>query len=301
MRRVLLENTITLLGPDLLSKEAGLVKEFRALAGRMGIQLGWHYLLDLAWIGRELGDPKGARILDAGAGTGSLQWWLAEKGAQVISVDRQDRSDLSFRFRMAYKVQGLREVDLLTPGQMIARRLQHDPGGIGSRSMAAVRAALGGMLSRTRSKAPGEVIMYNHDLVPLQDLPDEHADAVVSVSALEHNDPENLQPVVDELMRVLKPGGMLLATMAASPDRDWFHAPSQGWCLTSSSLRDAFGLPSRSEDDFTDFASVLEDLRACKELEDGLAPFHFESGENGMPWGKWDPQYVPVGIKVYKA
>ena len=32
------------------------------------------------------------------------------------------------------------------------------------------------------------------------------------------------------------------------------------------------------------------------ELRDNLASFYFRSGDNGMPWGKWDPQYQPVGV-----
>ena len=27
-----------------------------------------------------------------------------------------------------------------------------------------------------------------------------------------------------------------------------------------------------------------------------LADFYFRSGDNGMPWGNWDPQYMPVGV-----
>ena len=27
-----------------------------------------------------------------------------------------------------------------------------------------------------------------------------------------------------------------------------------------------------------------------------LAAFYARSGDNGMPWGKWDPQYQPVGV-----
>jgi len=37
-------------------------------------------------------------------------------------------------------------------------------------------------------------------------------------------------------------------------------------------------------------------LVTCQELRDHLAEFYFLSGDNGMPWGKWDPQYQPVGV-----
>jgi hypothetical protein len=31
-------------------------------------------------------------------------------------------------------------------------------------------------------------------------------------------------------------------------------------------------------------------------LRDNLASFYGRSGENGMPWGVWDPRYQPVGV-----
>jgi hypothetical protein len=44
----------------------------------------------------------------------------------------------------------------------------------------------------------------------------------------------------------------------------------------------------------------MEKLRACTELRENLASFYFRSGENGMPWGKWDPQYQSVGVLKVK-
>lgn len=85
---------------------------FYPRADALGIQLGWHYDLDLAWVASEPGNPSGMRVLDAGAGTGVLQWWLAERWAHIMSVDRLGRSDLSCRFRLAYQVNGFRPGDL---------------------------------------------------------------------------------------------------------------------------------------------------------------------------------------------
>jgi SAM-dependent methyltransferase len=60
------------------------------------------------------------------------------------------------------------------------------------------------------------VIIYNQDLQSLADVPTASLDAIVAISALEHNTPEGLVCVVAELMRVLKPGGALLATLGAA-------------------------------------------------------------------------------------
>ena len=36
-------------------------------------------------------------------------------------------------------------------------------------------------------------------------------------------------------------------------------------------------------------------------VRDNLARFYFQSGDNGMPWGKWDPQYQSVGVRKIKS
>ena len=75
----------------------------KKLARSLGLEFGWHYLLDLAWIIQNLGDVQGKRLIDAGAGTGVLQWYLALEGAEVLSVDRGSRRDLPLRFRRRFK------------------------------------------------------------------------------------------------------------------------------------------------------------------------------------------------------
>jgi ubiquinone/menaquinone biosynthesis C-methylase UbiE len=121
------------------------------------------------------------------------------------------------------------------------------------------------------------------------------------VSSLEHNPPQNLPLVVAELMRVLKPGGALLATLGAGKDKDWFHQPSQGWCYTEATLRRLFNLPDNVPSNYAQYDLLMRDLTGCSELERGLASFYLKSGNNGMPWGKWDPQYQSVGVCKIKG
>ena len=283
------EEKIALLSTSLLDEQRPTVEELRRLAGDLGLDFGWHYLLDLTWILREL--PRQARqstILDAGAGVGLLQWYLAEQGAHVLSVDRLDRAHLPLRFRGRFSVDGLRADDLLPFGRMDWGKYPSIKAAGGD-----VYHGLIGLLQRGRS---GRVTLYHQDLADLQDIPDNSVDAVVSVSALEHNSHEGLRKVVLELMRVLKPDGRLLATLTAGCDPDWFHQSSQGWCFTAKTLRNLFELGNDVPDNYAEFDSLLNALRNCAELRDHLAHFYFESGDNGMPWGKWDPQYLPVGV-----
>jgi SAM-dependent methyltransferase len=225
-----------------------------------------------------------------------LQWWLADRGAQVVSVDRASRRDLSMRFRMAYRTGGLQPSDY-EDAQTLARRRLADPStGVAGRLSATIRAALASALIPLWPKAPGEVLLYHVDLGALAAIPDASMDSVVSVSALEHNDPDHLGEVVAELLRVLKPGGLLLATLGAARDDDWHHQPSQGWCYTEGTLRKHFSCLENCPSNYPRYDELFAALRNNQQLQNSLSPVYFESGDNGMPWGVWDPQYQPVGV-----
>jgi len=283
---------IEILSVELLEQHRPLVSDLRRLAKSLGLEFGWHYLLDLAWIIDNLGAVNGKHILDAGAGMGVLQWYLAERGAEVLSVDRASRADLPTHFRRRYHAVGLRPADLSPAGQSFWHNIGRVHG-LRSRASLVGRAIYSRLSPRP---APGRVVFYQQDLQRLEAVADEALDAVVAVSALEHNPPPALGQVVKELMRVIKPGGMFLATLAAARDLDWYHQPSSGWCYTEASLRQAFYLPDQAPSNYERYDELFAALRDCAELREGLARFYFRSGENGMPWGRWEPQYQPVGV-----
>jgi SAM-dependent methyltransferase len=292
------KDRIEILPVSLLDKERPRLMALRRLAGSLRLEFGWHYLLDLTWILSHLQPRPGMLVMDAGAGVGVIQWYLADQGIDVISVDRQSRASLPVHFRLRYRVRGLRPQDLqpLKPrqpafshsGRSLRRSFQ---GGVTfGRSWAAGRYA------RVFDLRQGEIVIYNQDLRTLDDIQDCSVEAVVAVSALEHNPPDQLPLVVTELLRVLKPGGAILATLAAARDEDWYHEPSKGWCYTEASLRQLFGLDEGVASNYSHYDELFEQLRNCAELRDNLAKFYFRSGDNGMPWGRWDPQYQPVGV-----
>jgi SAM-dependent methyltransferase len=296
--------TLELLSPDILDEHRATVERLRGLADTLDIGLGWHYLLDLPWILSHATAGPGSTVVDAGAGMGVLQWYLAMNGCKVISVDRLSRKRLPEHFRSRFDVQGQRSEDLdPAPRTSLlhlvrrplarARRLLRLAGAIrrGYRPRRAAHVSGPGPLERS-----GQVFIYNQDLRHLVDIPDGSIDAVVSVSALEHNHPQELPAVVAELMRVLKPGGRLVATVGASSDRDWFHEPSKGWCFSEATLRRIFDIPESVKSNYAEYDHILGDLRANAELRKDLAAHYFESGDNGMPWGRWDPRYLSVGV-----
>lgn len=291
-----MEEKIEILSVELLEHERSRVEELKKLARELKLEFGWHYLLDLVWILKHIEGITGQRILDAGAGVGVMQWYLAQHGAQVISVDRESRAHLAARFRRKFQVAGLRDIDLSPLDQMPAP---------GQKSLTrSIKSALKNLkesgeylfTSPSMQNKQGMVLVYNQDLRQMIDIPDASLDAVVAVSALEHNSLNDLQLVVNELMRVLKPGGSLLATLGAAPHDDWFHEPSQGWCYGEASLRKAFDFSSEVPSNYGEFDRLMMALVNCQALRDNLASFYFRSGENGMPWGVWDPQYQSVGV-----
>lgn len=292
-----MQEKIEILPVDLLEQHRPLVNDLKKLARSLGLEFGWHYLLDLTWIIHQLGDVQGKRILDAGAGTGVIQWYLADQGAEVLSVDRMSRANLSLRFRNHFRVSGLRPSDLVPYSQVVRQNFKRQ--GNPWRKLSAQAKELAALTDRRRS--PGKVLIYNQDLRSLPDISTDSVDAVVAVSALEHNHPDDLGNVVQELLRVLKPGGIFLATLGAAREQDWLHSPSQGWCYTDTSLRRLFNLPADIASNYDQFAELFEALRNCAELRDNLAKFYFRSGDNGMPWGIWDPKYPTVGVCKLKA
>lgn len=294
---------IEILSVELLDRHRPLVEDLKSFSRSVGLELGWHYLLDLAWIVSRLDLERDRHILDAGAGTGVLQWYLAQHGATVISVDRMSRSALPLRFRRRFRAQPVRQPDLLPDWQVFRMGFLKDSQADGRRGLARRISVQGRELAGYLLASPvsGCVRIYNQDLGNLDDIGTGQLDAVVAVSSLEHNSREALPEVVAELLRVLKPGGKLLATLVAGKDEDTWHEPSQAWCYTDRSLRRIFDLPGGVPSNYSRYDSLMASLRQNSELRDGLARFYFKSGTSGMPWGKWDPQYQPVGVLKLKA
>jgi SAM-dependent methyltransferase len=290
---------IEILSTELLDQYRNIVNFFWNVSHAVHVEPGWHYLLDLSWAAANLGDLAGKRILDAGAGQGLMQWYLIENGAaQVISADRDSREKLPLTMRSRYNVHGLRSTDLGSSWAVVNQNMSWASGagkvGAFARGLAGMAASAG------PKKFAGEVLIYNQDLANMPDVADNSLDAIVSISALEHNTPEGLQKVVAEMVRKLKPGGRLVATLGAARDEDWFHGDSKGWCYTASTLRCLFDLPTETPDNYVDHDRFFEMLKNNAELRDHLASYYFKSADNGMPWGKWDPKYQTVGVLKIK-
>lgn len=284
----------------------------------LGRPIGWHYCLDLAWILRSLSQLRpGSAVLDGGGGCGLAQFILCELGYDVINVDFSDVAFGStimsfFGDRISYAAcqnsetmensytrflkdtygvpasrhPGVHPQSLRCMAKRLLRRLA------GSR-----RSLLPACAAARTPRERGRILVYKCDMKRMQLLKDESVDAVVSISAVEHNGLADARLCVAEMMRVMKTGGTAAITVSASTSADWFHEPSRGWCYSEETLRELFGLSPRAESNFGQKHEIMEEMkREGNELHRRLASFYFKSGANGMPWGKWDPQYLPVGI-----
>jgi len=289
---------IEILSVELLNQYRNLVEELDKFAKSVGLEFGWHYLLDLTWIISHLNSDDGKFIMDAGAGTGILQWYLAEQGYKVISADRSSRADLPLRFRKRFNVKGLRPQDL-TPAVLAFIRNFKRPikGPFLRRCLITIKLQMRDLIDYyKKASVSGDIFIYNQDLVDLSAIKDSSLDAVVAVSALEHNTPDGLREVIKEIIRVIKPGGVLLATLTAARDQDYWHEASSAMCYTDTSLRSLFDLSPNTPSNYEQYDKLFEALESCSELRNSLASFYTHSTSKGMPKGIWDPQYQPVGV-----
>ncbi len=140
----------------------------------------------------------------------------------------------------------------------------------------------------------GKLRWITGNLCYLPEIEKNTYDAVVSLSALEHIPFDMLNLALNEIKRVLIPNARwAVTTSATEKDETWLHEPSQGYCFSIQDLIQFFGM---ADDDSTDPAQILEKYHNCEYLKRNLSKFYFKSDKNGMPLGKWNPKYIPVGI-----
>jgi SAM-dependent methyltransferase len=285
------------------------VESFLQATGRT--QLGWHYITDITWVYAQVKTwPKNLKILDAGGSTGPIQFLLAELGFDVTNIDLNLPSPAA-AVQDRYQIirQTLPSFTPTTYNTLLETSTTP------RQSLTAVKAWLKkSWVYRTVSTrryaqqhdqwradvgladiSLGKIQWLVGNLCDIPEIPTASFDAIVSLSSLEHIPLQALDPALAELRRVLKPTARWAVTTSSTEQAaTWFHEPSQGLCFSSHDLENRFGaqnIPSQQP------AEVLEAYRHCAYLKDHLADFYRHSGNLGMPWGIWDPKYIPVGLK----
>jgi hypothetical protein len=279
---------LEILRERLIDDHPQLALEVLAASARLGRPLGWHYVLDLIWLLRELELPRGATVLDAGAGWGVLQFMLADRGYRVISVDMAAR-------RPPGNLTGLYNFELLGSSANIKHPyLTH--GRAANRSSVSAETGLPDEAVLHYPHVP-TLTLYRGELSNLEEIPTSSVDAVVSVSALEHNPPEQAARAALELERVARPGAPLLLTLSACEEEERFHAESHSYLLNGAALTRVYRLAEPSSD-LGDYAEAWRELLQPRYLDRWLPHCYGVTAEhNGMPRRVWAPAYLPIGLR----
>ena len=224
-----------------------------------------------------------------------MQFMLADRGFRVISADRGARGtpvDLSDLY------------DFQLQRSAAARRKRGLRGRLSPYLDMRLRDVLSLFPSRRHRPKEGDattprpaILFYQCDLTDMRELADDSVDAVVSVSALEHNEPAKLRELMTEMARVAKSGATLLHTVSATREGSAFHQPSGSWLLDEVGLAAAYGL-REPESNFERYDELFGALLSPRYLARWLHIGYSRTGDSGMPWGAWEPRYMPVGIRI---
>jgi ubiquinone/menaquinone biosynthesis C-methylase UbiE len=270
-------------------------------------QLGWHYITDITWIYSKIKHwPRSWKILDAGGGSGPVQFLMAELGFNVTNIDMAlsepplaycDRYQTSFRTLPSFVPTGY--IDLLTSPFSLLKQLKQwvkrsNPYQVWNREKYVSAHDAWRSKMNLLNQPIGQIHWLVGNLCNIPEMPANYFDAIVSLSALEHIPLELLHSAVLEIRRVLKRDAKWAVTTSGTHvSSTWLHKPSQGYCFSVSDLESFFGAVSAYQQKP---AQVLDQYIECNYLKDNLAEFYKKSGQYGMPWGKWDPKYIPVGL-----
>lgn len=297
--------------PDLQINSADFqfVESFLKMTDRT--QIGWHYITDITWIYSQIKEwPRDYKILDAGGGGGPVQFLMAELGFDVTNIDL-NLNKPGFVYQKRY--QCIYEVLPSFKSTKYGTFLSGDDGkkqylkalikriikqSIPYKWWMARRYAIKHEQWRKTMKLStakiGHIEWLKGNLCHIPELPDNTFDAVVSLSAIEHIPLENLEAALYEIKRVVKPDGRWAVTTSGTKMVEtWFHELSQSNCFSSHDLEKIFGANPKGKQSPQE---ILQKYQNNSYLRENLAKFYFKSGKYGMPWGKWNPKYIPVGI-----
>lgn len=289
--------------------------------------MGWHYWLDFIWILNHLEQvnlPKGSWIMDAGAGNGVLQFILASKGYNIISLDFAER-DIPTNGKRIFEIKE-QEHHINNPEHPYRKfvKLKKQKSFLAKDEIIKsiihpIRAAKNILKyiiyhfipthinlnmwkevykSKIKNNAYGRIIYMMGDFTNLAFLESESLDCIISVSALEHADHEDINKAVKEFNRILKKLSYMFLTVSAAKDKDWYFQPCRGWCFCEESLKDIFMLKNYISN-FNKYDELFLKLKNSDELKKRIriySRYYFGTANGGLPFGIYEPRYQPVGI-----
>lgn len=274
-------------------------------------QIGWHYITDITWIYSHVKDwPRDFKILDAGGGGGPVQFLMAELGFDVTNIDLNlNKPGFAYQKRYQCTYEALPSFEntnykaFLNGSDNKEQYLKTAIKNMFKQSMPYKWWSAKRYIEKHeqwRKVTPlttdrtGRLKWLKGNLCNIPEVPEHAFDAVVSLSAIEHIPLENLKTAFDEIKRVVKPNARWAVTTSGTEKAEtYFHESSQGNCFSCAEFENTFGASQKGEQDPQ---KILQKYQNCGYLKENLAKFYFKSGKYGMPWGKWAPKYIPVGI-----
>lgn len=314
---------VNLLSSRFLENKAFL-REFSYWLDVMKRPQGWHYDIDETWILENLERaqlPAGATILDAGAGLGAMQYILAARGYNVVSLDfgkraipkeslgifditlsDQDRLEYQHTYQeyMAFANQSVVLDRTKRVRSILGKAVERDALLRGCYKIKReMRHRFFRGIEKLRAKKRYGGITFER--AAFHDIPfgENVFDAVISVSALEHADIKLLDRNLSELVRVAKPGApILITTSAADGEEDVFDDITQGWCFSSVTMSN---LDKDAQLEYSKYKQIEKEIMNSETWRSRLDPYYFLD-RHGHFYGKKMLRlpYLPLGLSMTK-
>ena len=276
---------------------------------------GWHYDLDIIWIAKQLENNNilpGATILDAGAGYGMTQFLLAARGYNVISLDFTNRdfpkkakgifdidiieNDLgSYKSEyMEYMTYG-KSTDVFIDTIKSTSKLLLHPIKVIHRLNNKLKSYIEYHNEKTRNHNKFGKIKFLRGTFNNIPLNDNAVDALISISAFEHNKCNDMPGSINEFNRVIKNEGIMFITTSAARDKDWYQEASKGWNFTKETLSSWFNISNENID--FNYDVKYHGISNSKKLFDRLDDHYKNKNSSTVPKGDLKKiEYIPVGI-----
>lgn len=280
---------------------------------------GWHYDLDIIWIAKQLENNNilpGATILDAGAGYGMTQFLLAARGYNVISLDFTHR-DFPKKAKGIFDIEII-ETDLgsftneymeyMTYGKSTNAYIQtlksipkalFNPKKVIHNLNKKLKSYIGYHNEKTKNHSKFGKIKFLRGTFNNIPLKDKTVDALISISAFEHNKYDDMPGSINEFNRIMKDAGIMFITTSAARDKDWYQVASKGWNLTKITLSRWFNI-SNEKINFN-YDLQYDGISKSKKLFERLDAYYKEKNNLTVPNGDLkNIEYIPVGIRKNK-
>ena len=280
---------------------------------------GWHYDLDIIWVVKQLENNNilpGATILDAGAGYGMAQFLLAARGYNIISLDFTQR-DLPKKARGIFDMEIIENdlgsykseyMEYMTYGKS-AKKFIHTLKSVPKALLHPIKVIR--YLNKINNILKSYIENYNEkkknhsEFGKIQflrgtfnDMPieDKAVDALISISAFEHNAYDDMPSSINEFNRILKNDGIMFITTSAARDKDWYQEASKGWNFTKETLSNWFNVSNENID--FNYDSKYSRICNSKKLSDRLGDYYKNKNNLTIPNGDIkNIEYIPVGIR----